>query len=106
MDGDGDAAGQHRLYLRADRLVAAVSGAIQHIVVMGVSALATHRRGAGRARLGWPFVEGDAFHPAANVECAFPDRRRPRARGCIALAAELGRYQALGAKLGHGLFVP
>lgn len=41
----------------------------QHIVVMGVSGAGKTTTGlALAARLGWPFVEGDAFHPQANVD--------------------------------------
>jgi gluconokinase len=45
----------------------AVSG-LQHVVVMGVSGCGKTTVGAALAEaLGWRFVEGDAFHPAANV---------------------------------------
>ena len=45
-----------------------MSGA-QHIVVMGVSGAGKTTTGlALAAHLGWPFVEGDAFHPQSNVE--------------------------------------
>ena len=41
----------------------------QHIVVMGVSGAGKTTTGeALAARLGWPFVEGDAFHPPSNVD--------------------------------------
>lgn len=41
----------------------------QHIVVMGVSGAGKTTTGeALAAHLGWPFVEGDAFHPQANVD--------------------------------------
>ena len=41
---------------------------VQHIVVMGVSGSGKTTTGTALAqRLGWPFTEGDAFHPAANV---------------------------------------
>ncbi|MFO1139932.1 MAG: gluconokinase [Paracoccus sp. (in: a-proteobacteria)] len=77
-----------------------MSGAIQHIVVMGVSGAGKSTTGAAlAARLGWPFVEGDAFHPAANVEkmhAGIPLTDADRAPWLHALAAELGRYQALG----------
>lgn len=73
---------------------------IQHIVVMGVSGAGKSTVGEALARrLDWPFVEGDAFHPGANVEkmragIALNDAdREPWLR---ALAAELGRFQALG----------
>lgn len=49
-------------------MVAAVT-ALQHIVVMGVSGSGKTTTGTVLAeRLGWTFVEGDAFHPQANVE--------------------------------------
>lgn len=77
-----------------------MSGALQHIVVMGVSGAGKSTTGEALARrLGWPFAEGDAFHPRANVEkmhagIALTDAdREPWLR---ALAAELGRFQALG----------
>lgn len=77
-----------------------MSGAVQHIVVMGVSGAGKSTTGAAlAARLGWPFVEGDAFHPAANVEkmhAGIPLTDADRAPWLHALAAELGRYQALG----------
>ena len=42
--------------------------ALQHIVVMGVSGAGKSTTGEALARhLGWPFTEGDAFHPEANV---------------------------------------
>ena len=42
---------------------------LQQIVVMGVSGAGKSTTGEALARrLGWPFIEGDAFHPAANVE--------------------------------------
>lgn len=41
----------------------------RHIVVMGVSGSGKTTTGQALADLlGWPFVEGDSFHPAANVE--------------------------------------
>ena len=42
---------------------------VQHIVVMGVSGAGKSTTGEALAkRLGWPFTEGDSFHPPANVE--------------------------------------
>jgi carbohydrate kinase (thermoresistant glucokinase family) len=70
MDGDGDAARLHRLRLRAHRLVAALSAAPapQHVVVMGVSGCGKTTIGQGiAAALGWPFIEGDAYHLPASV---------------------------------------
>lgn len=41
---------------------------VQHVVVMGVSGCGKTTVGEGlAAALGWPFDEGDRFHPAANV---------------------------------------
>ena len=74
--------------------------ALQHIVVMGVSGAGKSTTGEALARhLGWPFTEGDAFHPAANVEkmhngIALTDADRDP--WLHALADELGRYEALG----------
>ncbi|WP_366938827.1 gluconokinase [uncultured Paracoccus sp.] len=40
----------------------------QHIVVMGVSGSGKTTTGTALAeRMGWAFVEGDSFHPEANV---------------------------------------
>ncbi|MFD2815268.1 hypothetical protein ACFSYD_14125 [Paracoccus aerius] len=40
----------------------------QHIVVMGVSGSGKTTTGTALADLmGWPFIEGDSFHPAANL---------------------------------------
>nr|WP_295045350.1 gluconokinase [uncultured Paracoccus sp.] len=48
-------------------MVAAVTGP-QHIVVMGVSGSGKTTTGTALAeRMGWAFVEGDSFHPEANV---------------------------------------
>lgn len=42
---------------------------MQHLVVMGVAGSGKSTLGENLAeRLGWPFAEGDRFHPAANVE--------------------------------------
>lgn len=74
--------------------------ALQHIVVMGVSGAGKSTTGEALARhLGWPFTEGDAFHPAANVEkmhngIALTDEDRDP--WLHALADELGRYEASG----------
>jgi gluconokinase len=71
-----------------------------HIVVMGVSGSGKTTVGeALAAALGWRFVEGDAFHPAANVAkmaSGHPlddDDRRPWLE---ALAAEIGKDDAAG----------
>lgn len=71
--------------------------ALQHIVVMGVSGAGKSTTGEALARhLGWPFIEGDAFHPAANVEkmhngIALTDEDRDP--WLHALADELGRFE-------------
>jgi gluconokinase len=72
----------------------------QHLVVMGVSGSGKTTVGeALAAALGWRFVEGDSFHPAANVEkmsAGIPlddDDRRPWLE---ALAAEIGKDEAAG----------
>ncbi len=45
-----------------------MEGGTQHIVVMGVSGCGKTTVGEGlAAALGWPFDEGDRYHPAANV---------------------------------------
>jgi gluconokinase len=77
-----------------------VSGPVQHIVVMGVS-------GAGKtttgqmlaAHLGWPFVEGDAFHPASNVQKmaeGTPLTDADRDPWLHALADEIAKAEARG----------
>lgn len=72
----------------------------RHIVVMGVTA--TGKTTVGRAlaeALGGVFVEGDAFHPPANIEkmsAGIPlddDDRRPWLRS---LADEIARLDAAG----------
>lgn len=73
---------------------------IQHIVVMGVSGAGKSTTGEALARhLGWPFTEGDAFHPAANVEkmhAGIPLNDADRDPWLHALADELGRFEARG----------
>ena len=75
-------------------------GVVQHIVVMGVSGAGKSTTGEALARrLGWPYTEGDAFHPPANVEkmhAGIPLTDADRAPWLRALAAELARHQALG----------
>lgn len=68
------------------------------LVVMGVSGSGkTTLAGHAAARLGWPFAEGDEFHPAANVEKMRAGRplsdtdRRPWLR---ALAGWIGAREA------------
>lgn len=73
---------------------------LQQIVVMGVSGAGKSTTGEALARrLGWPFIEGDAFHPAANVEKmhnGIPLTDADRGPWLHALAAELARFQAQG----------
>ena len=73
---------------------------LTHIVVMGVSGSGKSTTGSALARhLGWPFVEGDGFHPAANVEKmhgGIPLTDQDRAPWLAALAAEIGRHEAQG----------
>ena len=73
---------------------------IQHIVVMGVSGAGKSTTGEALARhLGWPFIEGDAFHSAANVEkmhAGIPLNDADRDPWLHALAQELGRFEAQG----------
>ena len=65
------------------------------VVVMGVSGTGKSTIGTGLAqRLGLPFVEGDALHPAANVakmSAGIPLTDDDRAPWLDAIAAELER---------------
>lgn len=77
---------------------AAGAGAPRHIVVMGVTATGKTTVGTALAEaLGGVFVEGDAFHPTANIDkmaAGIPlddDDRRPWLR---ALAGEIARLDA------------
>lgn len=72
----------------------------RHVVVMGVSGTGKTTIGQGIAsRLGMDFIEGDSFHPKANIEkmsAGKPlddDDRRP---WLAALAAEIGRHDEQG----------
>ncbi|MFT4012909.1 MAG: gluconokinase [Paracoccus sp. (in: a-proteobacteria)] len=73
---------------------------LQHIVVMGVSGAGKSTTGAALAQhLGWPFVEGDSFHPASNVQkmaAGHPLDDADREPWLKALAVEIGRFEALG----------
>jgi len=77
-----------------------VKGAVQHVVVMGVSGAGKSTTGEALARhLGWPFVEGDSFHPEANVakmRAGIPLDDDDRAPWLRALADEIARNEALG----------
>lgn len=45
-----------------------MTGALQHLIVMGVSGSGKSTVAEGlSARLDWPFLEGDTLHPPANV---------------------------------------
>lgn len=77
-----------------------MSGALQHIVVMGVSGSGKSTTGEALAqRLGWPFIEGDGFHPEANVakmRAGTPLNDDDRGPWLQALADEFARNQAAG----------
>ena len=77
-----------------------MTAVLQQIVVMGVSGAGKSTTGEALARrLGWAFIEGDAFHPAANVEKmhnGIPLTDADRDPWLHALAAELARFQAQG----------
>ena len=72
----------------------------QHVVVMGVSGSGKTTVGeALAAELGWRFVEGDSFHPAANVakmSAGIPLDDADRRPWLEALAAEIARDEAAG----------
>ncbi|NHF72379.1 gluconokinase [Paracoccus sp. 12-3] len=67
---------------------------------MGVSGAGKSTTGEALARrMGWPFIEGDSFHPAANVEkmhAGIPLTDADRDPWLHALAAELARFEAQG----------
>ncbi|WP_336512270.1 gluconokinase [Paracoccus shandongensis] len=73
---------------------------VQHIVVMGVSGAGKTTTGlALAAHLGWPFVEGDAFHPQANVDKmahGTPLTDADRAPWLRALADQIAAAEARG----------
>ena len=72
----------------------------QHVVVMGVSGCGKSTLGRHLAEaLGWPFLEGDRFHPRANVEkmaAHVPLTDADRRPWLKALAAEIARDEAAG----------
>lgn len=74
--------------------------ALQHVVVMGVSGCGKSTTGAAlAARLGWPFIEGDSFHPEANrakMHAGIPLDDEDRVPWLEALAAEIARHEAQG----------
>ena len=72
----------------------------QHIIVMGVSGSGKSTVGQALAeKLGWPFIEGDAFHPKANVDkmaSGHPLNDDDRAPWLEALAEQLRQSEARG----------
>jgi len=72
----------------------------QHIVVMGVSGSGKTTVGeALAAALGWPFVEGDSYHPEANVakmSAGLPLDDADRAPWLAALAARIAEDDRAG----------
>ena len=76
-----------------------MSGAV-HIVVMGVSGCGKSTTGqALAAQLGWPYTEGDSFHPEANVakmHAGVPLTDADRIPWLEALAADIARHEAAG----------
>lgn len=73
---------------------------LQHVVVMGVAGCGKSTLGANLARaLGWPFGEGDAFHPPANVEkmaARVPLTDADRRPWLEALARAIAGHEAAG----------
>lgn len=76
-----------------------MSGAV-HIVVMGVSGCGKSTTGqALAALLGWPYTEGDSFHPEANVakmHAGVPLTDADRIPWLQALAADIARLEGAG----------
>ena len=72
----------------------------QHVVVMGVSGCGKSTLGERLAEaLGWPFLEGDRFHPRANVEkmaAHVPLTDSDRRPWLEALAGAIARDEAEG----------
>ncbi len=72
----------------------------QHIVVMGVSGSGKTTTGTTLAGLmGWPFIEGDSFHPAANLRKmaeGIPLDDSDRAPWLQALADQIAAAEARG----------
>lgn len=73
---------------------------VQHIIVMGVSGSGKSTTGEALASaMGWPFIEGDSFHPKANVEkmhAGIPLDDTDRQPWLETLAAEIARNEAKG----------
>lgn len=73
---------------------------LTHIVVMGVSGCGKSTTGAALAtRLGWPMLEGDSFHPKANVDkmhAGIPLDDTDRAPWLQALADQIAQHEAEG----------
>lgn len=71
-----------------------------HVVVMGVSGAGKTAVGRALAQeLGWAFLEGDAFHPPANVEkmrAGVPLTDADRAPWLDAIADALAAHEARG----------
>ncbi len=74
--------------------------ALTHIVVMGVSGCGKSTTSeALAARLGWPMLEGDSFHPQANVDkmhAGIPLDDTDRAPWLQALADQIAQHEAEG----------
>lgn len=77
-----------------------MSAPVRHIVVMGVSGCGKSTTGAAlAARLGWDLIEGDSFHPPANVakmKAGHPLDDEDRRPWLEALAAEIAAHDAAG----------
>lgn len=73
---------------------------LTHIVVMGVSGCGKSTTGDALAtRLGWPMLEGDSFHPKANVEkmhAGIPLDDTDRGPWLQALADQIAQHEAEG----------
>ena len=73
---------------------------MQHVVVMGVSGCGKTSVGERlSAELGWPFDEGDRYHPAANVakmSAQIPLQDEDRWPWLEALAGLIGRHEREG----------
>lgn len=76
------------------------AGSPRHLIVMGVSGSGKSTVAAGlQQRLGWPFAEGDDFHPPANVakmSAGTPLRDEDRWPWLRALAGWIAEHDARG----------